>query len=322
MKRLLTAALAAVIGAAVIGTAIASADTTPTPTPAAGAPSTLYKKNVRMDVSLQDTTGLVFDASLDHVASSMPARLARYLEQALDGEIFSVDATGAKCFVDDGTTTTAATCQQVADLIDASADAVPATVLARPVPGTPLDFVAKKVIAHSDGVIGASLSQAARIDVSLSYAESDTMFDAALDNVGDSVPARLAALLDKRLSDGTFTLDASKAVCSIVTNGTPSHASCHDVADLVNGSYDTVSATVVGRLSTAADGTSTFVATKVVADADSAASGDTSSDTSGDTSGSHSSGDSADHNSGGWTGGWWIAPLPPGNIPGPYGRHD
>ena len=276
MTRLVVAALAAMVGAAAIGTAVAAADPTPTPPPSA--PSTLYKKSVRLDVSLQDTTGLVFDASLDQVASSMPARIATYLESALDGEIFSVDATGAKCFVDDGTTTRAATCQQVADLVDASADAVPATVLARAVPGTPLDFVAKKVIAHSDSFGGASLSQSARLDVSLVYAANATEFDATLDSIDDSVPSRLAALLDRRLGDGSFTLDVSKAVCSISTDGHSERAHCADVADLVNGSYDTVSATVVGRLSTAADGTSTFVATKVVADADSATTSDTTSD--------------------------------------------
>lgn len=297
MRRLLIAAIAAAIGVATIGTALASAETTPVPP--VGAPATPYKKNVRMDVSLQDTTGLVFDASLDQIASSMPARFGRYLEIALDGEIFSIDATGARCFVDDGASTQAATCQQVADLIDASVDAVPATVLARAVPGTPLDFVAKKVIAHSDGVTGASLSQSARLDVSLAYATSNTSFDATLDSIGDSVSDRLATLIDKRLGDGSFTLDASKAVCSIVTDGSSERAPCADVADLVNGSYDTVSATVVGKLSTDADGNTSFVATKVVADADSATS---------DSDGAYDSG------------GRWFAPLP-GRDHGPFGRH-
>jgi hypothetical protein len=309
MKRLLTSALAAMVGAAAIGTAVAAADTSPTPP--IGAPSSLYKKSIRMDVSLQDTTGLVFDASLDQVASSMPARFGRYLETQLDGEIFSIDVTGARCFVDDGTATKAVTCQQVADLIDTSVDVIPATVLARAVPGTPLDFVAKKVIAHSDGLVAAPTSQAARIDVSLSYAESDTLIDASLDSVDDSVPARLAALIDNRLGAGTFTLDTSRAVCSIVSNGASERASCHDVADLVNSSYDTVSATVIGRLTTATDGTTTFVASKVVADADSATSNNTS----------NSDGESAGAGYGsGQAGGWLVVPLP-GRDSGPFGRH-
>lgn len=74
LTRMLVAALAATVGAAAIGTAVASADTTPAPAPAPpiGAPSTLYTKNVRMDASLQDTTALVFGASLDQVAAALP----------------------------------------------------------------------------------------------------------------------------------------------------------------------------------------------------------------------------------------------------------
>jgi hypothetical protein len=281
MRRLLTTSLVTLVAAAAIGAATAAADTTPAPTPApvttpappAGAPSTLYKKNVRMDISLQDTTGLVLDATLDQVADSAPARFKRYLEAVLDGELFSVDSTGATCFIDDGTATRPATCKQVADLVDSSVDAVPATVLARAIPGDPLDFVAKKVIAHSDGLTtrasaAAATGQQATIDVELSFAESGSLFDATLDDVDSSVPARLASVLESRLGVGTFTLDASRASCAIIESGRTVRAQCADVADLVNGAFDTVPATVLGRLVVDSTGAATFVATKVVADSD------------------------------------------------------
>lgn len=283
MRRLLTASLATLVAAAAIGVAAAGADTTPapapapapatTPTPPAGAPSTLYKKNVRMDVSLQDSTGLVLDATLDQVADTAPARFKRYIEAVLDGELFSVDAASATCFIDDGAATRPATCKQVADLVDSSVDAVPATVLARAIPGDPIDFVAKKVIAHSDGLVAgsgasATAGQQATIDVSLSFAEAGALFDASLDDVDSSVPDRTAALLEKRLGVGTFPLDASKAVCSIIENGRSSRALCTDVADLVNSAFDTVPATVLGRLVVDSTGAATFVASKLVADSD------------------------------------------------------
>ena len=279
MQRLLVAGMAALIGAAAIGAGVASAETTPAPAPVPatapvpplGAPATLYKKAVRMDVSLQDTTGFVFDASLNGVADSMPPKLHAFLEQVLDGEIFSIDTTTAKCFADDGTTTKAVTCQQVADYIDASPDAVTATVLARAVPGSPLDFVAKKLIAHIDVLPALNASQTVRLDVSLAFASDDSTFDATLNSVGGNVPDRLVALLEKRL-DGDFQIDASRAICAITSSGSAQRSLCADVADLVNGSSDNVSATVIGRLATAGDGTLTFVATKLIADGDTATS--------------------------------------------------
>lgn len=314
MTRTLAAALAALAGAAAVGTATAAADTTPAPP--AGAPSTLYTKAVRMDVSLQDVTGLSFDASLDEVAASMPARFRTYLASALDGEIFSIAAgTATKCFVDDGVATKAATCASVADLVDNAADAVPATVLALATPGAPLDFTAKKLIAHSDGSAALAATKPVKVDVSLVYATGTSSFDATLDGVDSSVPDKLASIVEKRLGDGDFTVDASKAVCSIVTGGSSAKASCGDVADLVDSSYDAVAASAVGTLSTAADGSVTLVVTKLVADADSVTTADDASswDASGDSSPQGSQG------SGGAS--WWAPqPLPGWGGQGPFGR--
>lgn len=121
-------------------------DPTPAPTPG-GPPAKLFKKNVRLSVTLQDTNGLVFDAALNDALGSVPYAISTYLKESLDAT-FEVDATAARCFLVQNGAAKGVPCQQVADLVDGSPDGgIDVTILAKPTLNADgsLGFVAKKI---------------------------------------------------------------------------------------------------------------------------------------------------------------------------------
>jgi hypothetical protein len=110
-------------------------------------PAKLYSKNIRLNVNLQDVSGLVFDASVNDIPGSVPADIRAYLEAVLDGSAFELDASKATCFVvRHSGVQNAVGCASIATLVDQAADGIDATILGKAVKGSPVDFVAKKVI--------------------------------------------------------------------------------------------------------------------------------------------------------------------------------
>lgn len=144
-KRGLAAIIVALVFAAV---AVAGASGYSTP-----APAKFWKKNYRMDVTLQDAQDLTFDATLNDVADSVPRQARYYLNENLNDGSFEIDASSAKCFEvtsnDDGNAATqAAPCSDVVAQLDDSPDGLCATLLGRPTKDDngDLAFVAKKLV--------------------------------------------------------------------------------------------------------------------------------------------------------------------------------
>ncbi len=262
--------LAALALAAVGAPAGALADGPPAPA-AAGTPSPpakLFQKNWRLSVNLEDVQDLVFDATLYEVPSSVPAKVRDYLNEQLDGATFEVDATKAACFIVFGDRGKKVPCSQIADMVDSSPDGgVSAAILARPVAGDPLSFLAKKITVWVDAseadtpppaeapktTQGASQAPPKffqknwRLSVNLEDVQ-DLVFDATLYEVPSSVPAKVRDYLNEQLDGTTFEIDAKKAKCFIVKHDAAGEVPCSQIADLLDASPDGgIYATILAR---------------------------------------------------------------------------
>jgi hypothetical protein len=145
LRKSLLAALVA-LAVAALGVTAAFAYSTP-------APKNFWKKNYRLSVALEDVQDLTFDAELEDVPGSVPRQARYYLQENLGDGTFEIDASAAKCFEvtsdDDGNQTThAAGCDDVAALVDDSADGLCASLLGKPThdENGELAFRAKKLV--------------------------------------------------------------------------------------------------------------------------------------------------------------------------------
>jgi hypothetical protein len=111
------------------------------------APPKLFTKNIRLDLNLEDSQNLVFDASLNDIHSKVPASWSDYLHQELDAATFEVDASKATCFIVKHDIASSVPCTAIADLIGAAADGgIDAVAQVRAVAGPDgLSFTAKKI---------------------------------------------------------------------------------------------------------------------------------------------------------------------------------
>ncbi len=115
--------------------------------PTVPAPPKLFTKNVRLNLNLEDVNGLVFDATMNDIASRMPDSWAAYLHQELDSATFEVDAGNATCFEIKHSVSSTVPCSAIGALLDASPDGgldVIAQVRAIAQPDG-LSFTAKKI---------------------------------------------------------------------------------------------------------------------------------------------------------------------------------
>lgn len=111
------------------------------------APPKLFTKNIRLDLNLEDSQNLVFDASLNDIHSKVPASWSSYIHQELDDATFEVDASKAACFIVKHDVASSVPCKTIADLLDASSDGgIDAVAQVRAVAGPDgLSFNAKKI---------------------------------------------------------------------------------------------------------------------------------------------------------------------------------
>jgi hypothetical protein len=111
------------------------------------APPKLFTKNIRLDLNLEDSSNLVFDASLNDIHSKVPASWSDYIHQELDAATFEVDASKAACFIVKHDVASAVPCKAIADLVDAAPDGgIDATAQVRAVAAPDgLSFTAKKI---------------------------------------------------------------------------------------------------------------------------------------------------------------------------------
>jgi hypothetical protein len=111
------------------------------------APPKLFTKNIRLDLNLEDSSNLVFDASLNDIHSKVPASWSTYIHQELDDATFEVDASKAACFIVKHDVASSVPCKAIADLLDAASDGgIDAVAQVRAVAGPDgLSFTAKKI---------------------------------------------------------------------------------------------------------------------------------------------------------------------------------
>jgi hypothetical protein len=112
------------------------------------APPKLFKKNIRVNLNLEDSSALVFDGSLNDIVSKVPQSWSDYLHQELDYATFEIDARKATCFAIKHGVGSAIPCSTLADLVDASPDGgVDVVAQGRLVDGGAdgLSFAAKKI---------------------------------------------------------------------------------------------------------------------------------------------------------------------------------
>lgn len=98
-----------------------------------GPPAGFMKKSFKMDVDLEAVDGLLFDASLNKMLRGAPKTMRDFVNEEIAGETFELDATKAKCYLKDGKVTQKVACTKIATLVDNSADAINALILAKPV---------------------------------------------------------------------------------------------------------------------------------------------------------------------------------------------
>ena len=111
------------------------------------APPKLFTKNIRLNLNLEDSQSLVFDASLNDITSKVPSTWSSYLHQELDAATFEVDASKANCFIVKHDVASPAGCKAIADLVDGTPDGgVDVIAQVRAVAGPDgLSFTAKKI---------------------------------------------------------------------------------------------------------------------------------------------------------------------------------